>query len=137
LLDSRAYSRGWLRAQIFDRDGSEVGVFPRGDMYIRDQKNTKGHVMGCTGGQWHPTEHAEAMTCSFDGTIRLWNTFEFTAQKAVLKPAQIQPGRVPVTACCYSPDGRLIAGGLGDGSLQVCVCPTSSPHRVLKYRGTL
>jgi len=32
-------------------------------MYIRDQKNTKGHVMGCTMGQWHPTEHAEAMTC--------------------------------------------------------------------------
>ena len=38
-------------------------MFPRGDMYIRDQKNTKGHVMGCTMGQWHPTEHAEAMTC--------------------------------------------------------------------------
>ena len=57
--------------------------------------------------------------CSFDGTIRLWNTYEFTAQKAVLKPAQIQPGRVAVTTCSYSPDGRLIAAGLADGSLQV------------------
>lgn len=49
----------------------------------------------------------------------MWNTYEFSAQKAVLKPAQIQPGRVPITTCSYSPDGRLIAGGLADGSLQV------------------
>ena len=32
------------------------GVFIRGDMYIRDMKNTKGHVSSCTGGQWHPTD---------------------------------------------------------------------------------
>lgn len=25
-------------------------------MYIRDQRNTKGHVTSLTGGQWHPTD---------------------------------------------------------------------------------
>jgi hypothetical protein len=41
---------------VFDREGKAQGELPRGDMYIRDMRNTKGHVSGCTGGQWHPTD---------------------------------------------------------------------------------
>lgn len=47
---------GSPRPKVYDRDGKEQGQFIRGDMYIRDMKNTKGHVAGCTGGQWHPTD---------------------------------------------------------------------------------
>lgn len=43
-------------------------------MYIRDMKNTKGHVSGLCGGQWHPTDRFTAMTCSEDGTVRIWDT---------------------------------------------------------------
>ena len=50
---------GSCQPKVYDRDGNELGCYPRGDMYSRDQKNTKGHVMGCTGGQWHPTERGE------------------------------------------------------------------------------
>lgn len=32
---------GSAKPKIFDRDGREEGEFIRGDMYIRDQKNTK------------------------------------------------------------------------------------------------
>ncbi|KAK3244161.1 hypothetical protein CYMTET_46216 [Cymbomonas tetramitiformis] len=100
--------------EIFDRDGREEGEFVRGDMYIRDMKNTKGHVMGCTGGMWHPHHRAEAMSCSLDGTVRLWDVHKYTAQKAVMKPQQTRPGRIPVYSSCYSPDGRYIAAGLGE-----------------------
>ena len=41
---------------IFDRDGKEIIKFVRGDMYIRDLTNTKGHTMEVTGVQWHPSE---------------------------------------------------------------------------------
>ena len=58
----------WL--QVYDRDGHEKGEFKRGDMYLRDLKNTKGHTSGLTGGQWHPTDRHTAMTCSTDGTVR-------------------------------------------------------------------
>ena len=37
-------------------------------------------------------------------------------------PAPLQqnkPGRVSVTSCAYSADGRLIAGGMGDGTIQL------------------
>lgn len=31
-----------MQPKVYSRDGKEVGEFPKGDMYIRDLKNTKG-----------------------------------------------------------------------------------------------
>ena len=62
------------QAKLYSRDAVEQGEFIRGDMYIRDMKNTKGHVSGLCGGQWHPTDRYTAMTCSEDGTVRIWDT---------------------------------------------------------------
>jgi pSer/pThr/pTyr-binding forkhead associated (FHA) protein len=42
--------------KVFDRDGIEVCHFARGDPYIRDMKQTKGHITNVTAGQWHPSE---------------------------------------------------------------------------------
>ena len=42
--------------KVFDRDGKERGETVKGDMYIRDLRNTKGHVSPCTFGQWHPND---------------------------------------------------------------------------------
>lgn len=94
--------------QVYDRDGRERGEFKRGDMYLRDLKNTKGHVAGLTHGQWHPLDRHSAMTSSTDGTIRLWDC-ENIEQKMVIKPTGAS-GRIPVSACCYSPNGNYIAG---------------------------
>lgn len=58
------------QAKIYDRDGRALGEFVRGDMYIRDARNTKGHVSGLTCGTWHPTDRYTAMTASEDGTVR-------------------------------------------------------------------
>jgi WD40 repeat protein len=78
-------------------------------MYLRDLKNTKGHVAGCTHGQWHPTDRHTAMTSSTDGTVRVWDC-EKIEQKMVVKPTATGSGRIPVTACCYNAEGTLIAG---------------------------
>ena len=59
-----------------------------------------------------------AMTSSDDGTVRVWDMWELQ-QKTVIKPSLARPGRVAVTACAYSTDGRLIGAGLMDGMLQV------------------
>ncbi|GBG79575.1 hypothetical protein CBR_g29722 [Chara braunii] len=112
---------GSSQAKIYDRDGLTLGEFLRGDMYIRDAKNTKGHIISLTSGEWHPREKNTVLTCSEDGTIRVWDptTFKAAGQKMVIKPRLSRPGRVPITACGWGRDGELVVGGLSDGSLQL------------------
>ena len=57
---------GSAQIKVYDRDGIERGESLRGDMYIRDQRNTKGHVSPATGGQWNPTDKYEV---SYDSCI--------------------------------------------------------------------
>ena len=45
----------------------------RGDMYISDMANTKGHVAAILDGKWHPKDKRIFMTASLDGSIRLWD----------------------------------------------------------------
>lgn len=52
-------------------------------MYIRDLKNTKGHISGLTCGEWHPKDKATILTSSEDGSLRIWDVNEFKTQKQV------------------------------------------------------
>lgn len=61
---------GATTAKIYTRDGIERGETVRGDMYIRDMKNTKGHISALCGGCWHPVDKSVIMTCGEDTTIR-------------------------------------------------------------------
>lgn len=54
-------------------------------MYIRDLKNTKGHISGLTCGEWHPKEKQTILTSSEDGSLRIWDVTDFTSQKQVCK----------------------------------------------------
>lgn len=69
--------------QIYDRDGLTLGEFMKGDMYIRDLKNTKGHISGLTWGEWHPKTKETILTSSEDGSLRLWDVNDFKSQKQV------------------------------------------------------
>ncbi|RZB48336.1 WD repeat-containing protein 70 isoform B [Glycine soja] len=110
---------GSAQAKIYDRDGLTLGEFVKGDMYIRDLKNTKGHISGLTCGEWHPKTKETILTSSEDGSLRIWDVNDFKSQKQVIKPKLARPGRVPVTTCAWDHDGKCIAGGIGDGSIQV------------------
>ena len=58
------------------------------------------------------------MTCSDDGTVRIWDTHNLL-QKTVIKPSLLKPGRTAVTAVTYNGDGKMIGAGLMDGSIQL------------------
>ncbi|KAK9788441.1 hypothetical protein WJX73_007451 [Symbiochloris irregularis] len=109
---------GSPKVKVYDRDGAEQGESLQGDMYIRDMRNTKGHVSPCTYGQWHPADRFTALTSSEDGTLRTWDTWTMT-QRSVIKPTLAKPGRISVTTCRYSRDGAMIAAGCMDGTLQL------------------
>ncbi|KAF9669772.1 hypothetical protein SADUNF_Sadunf14G0142300 [Salix dunnii] len=110
---------GSAQAKIYDRDGLTLGEFVKGDMYIRDLKNTKGHISGLTCGEWHPQAKETILTSSEDGSLRIWDVNDFKGQKQVIKPKLARPGRVPVTTCAWDHEGKRIAGGIGDGSIQI------------------
>ncbi|PON54585.1 Guanine nucleotide-binding protein, beta subunit [Trema orientale] len=110
---------GSAQAKIYDRDGLTLGEFVKGDMYIRDLKNTKGHISGLTWGEWHPKTKETILTSSEDGSLRIWDVNDFKSQKQVIKPKLARPARVPVTTCTWDREGKCIAGGIGDGSIQI------------------
>ncbi|XP_010036141.2 WD repeat-containing protein 70 [Eucalyptus grandis] len=110
---------GSAQAKIYDRDGLTLGEFVKGDMYIRDLKNTKGHITGLTWGEWHPKTKETILTSSEDGSLRIWDVNDFKSQKQVIKPKLARPGRVPMTTCTWDREGKCIAGGIGDGSIQI------------------
>ncbi|KAM7501520.1 hypothetical protein LguiB_000424 [Lonicera macranthoides] len=110
---------GSAQAKIYDHDGLTLGEFVKGDMHICDLKNTKGHKMGLTCGEWNPKAQETILTSSEDGSLRIWDVNDFTSQKQVIKPKLARPGRVPVTTCTWDREGKRIAGGIGDGSIQI------------------
>jgi WD40 repeat protein len=113
--------------KIFDRNSELVITFCRGDMYLRDMTNTKGHTMETTGCQWHPIDKYLLMTSSLDGTLRLWDLrgealFGNLINKSVLKlrPKNGQlTVRIGATCCSYTSDGKAMIGGAADGTIQI------------------
>mmetsp|Transcript_8622 Transcript_8622/g.14581 ORF Transcript_8622/g.14581 Transcript_8622/m.14581 type:complete len:122 (-) Transcript_8622:1280-1645(-) len=62
------------QARVYDRQTlNKLKTTVRGDMYISDMANTKGHVASITGGQFHPKDSDIFITSSQDGSVRQWD----------------------------------------------------------------
>jgi WD40 repeat protein len=125
--------------RVLDREGKELLKFVRGDMYLRDMTNTKGHTMEVTSVAWHPVDKNMVLSGSTDGTLRLWDlagslAFNHLVNKAVLKirtaPGAPQ-GRLAVTACCFSFDGKKVIAGCADGSIHIWAPPLLTRTHIL------
>ncbi|XP_057622033.1 WD repeat-containing protein 70-like [Chionomys nivalis] len=110
---------GSSQAKVIDRDGLEVMECIKGDQYIVDMANTKGHTAMLHTGSWHPRIRGEFMTCSNDATVRLWEVENPKKQKSVFKPRTMQGKKVIPTTCTYSRDGNLVAAACQNGSIQI------------------
>ncbi|XP_063817253.1 WD repeat-containing protein 70 [Pseudophryne corroboree] len=110
---------GNSQAKVLDRDGFPVMECVKGDQYIVDMANTKGHTAMLNGGCWHPKIKEEFLTCSNDGTVRTWDVSNEKKHKSIFKPRSAQGKRVTPTCATYSRDGKLIAAGCQDGTIQI------------------
>ncbi|KAF9014934.1 transcription factor [Cyathus striatus] len=111
---------GTTQAKLFDRDGEEQATYIKGDPYIRDMKNTSGHVSELTSCAWHPRDPQQFITSSADSTIRIWDVENKRKQKSVIVVKSKERGaRTKVMTCNYSPDGSLISGACVDGALHI------------------
>ena len=99
------------QAKIFSRDGEEQTQFVKGDMYLRDLNNTKGHISEITSGTWHPTNRDLCVTAGTDSTLRIWNVNNKRAQKSVIvfkSKVAGAAGRTRMTAVSW---GSQVEGG--------------------------
>eukprot|EP00607_Mallomonas_marina_P001345 CAMPEP_0182438536 /NCGR_PEP_ID=MMETSP1167-20130531/85832_1 /TAXON_ID=2988 /ORGANISM="Mallomonas Sp, Strain CCMP3275" /LENGTH=650 /DNA_ID=CAMNT_0024631947 /DNA_START=87 /DNA_END=2039 /DNA_ORIENTATION=- len=122
--DKFVVGTGSSQPRVYTREGEKVISFCKGDMYLRDLANIKGHIMEVTGVQWHPSLSLSLLTSSLDGSLRIWNLegealFGNLKSEHVLKiKGKTGQMRVGATSCCYSPDGTMVVGGGADGSIQ-------------------
>ncbi|KAI1661629.1 WD40 repeat-like protein [Daldinia decipiens] len=112
------------QAKILSRDGDIVTEFVKGDMYLRDMNNTKGHVSEVTTGTWHPTDKNLCVTAGTDSTLRIWDINNKRSQKEVIvfkSKAAGAAGRTRMTAVAWGSPAQggnnvLISAAL-DGTL--------------------
>lgn len=112
------------QAKIMSRDGDIVTEFVKGDMYLRDMNNTKGHVSEITTGTWHPTDKNLCVTAGTDSTLRVWDINNKRSQKDVIvfkSKAAGSAGRTRMTAVAWgaaaSGGSNVLVAAALDGSL--------------------
>lgn len=99
------------QAKILSRDGDTLVEFVKGDMYLRDMHNTKGHISEVTAGTWHPTDRNLCVTAGTDSTLRIWDINNSRCQKEVIvhkSKAAGSAGRSRMTAVAW---GSPMQGG--------------------------
>ena len=112
------------QARVMNRDGDVLAEFVKGDMYLRDMNNTKGHISEVTTGTWNPIDRNICVTAGTDSTLRIWDVNFRRSQKEVIvhkSRAAGSAGRTRMTAVAWgSPlqggNNVLVAAAL-DGSL--------------------
>lgn len=110
--------------RILSRDGDTITEFVKGDMYLRDLHNTKGHIAEVTSGVWNPTDYNICATAGTDSTVRIWDANVGRSQKEVIvhkSRAAGSAGRSKMTAVAWGSQKQggsnvLVAAAL-DGSL--------------------
>jgi WD repeat-containing protein 70 len=112
------------QAKILSRDGETLTEFVKGDMYLRDMHNTKGHISEITTGTWHPTNWDLCVTAGTDSTLRIWDVNTKRSQKDVIvHKSRIagSAGRTRMTAVAWgSPmqgGNNILVAAAFDGSL--------------------
>jgi hypothetical protein len=120
-----------LKPKLFTREGALLAEFNKGDQYLADQNQTKGHTASVLGLQWHPTDKDFLLTCGMDSTVRVWDINACAnTQAQVIKTRNSKGIKTPATTCCYNGSGTYIGAGCLDGSIQFWKSngPYNKPH---------
>ncbi|KAJ1490376.1 WD40-repeat-containing domain protein [Baffinella frigidus] len=87
-------------------------------MYIHDMVKTKGHIAAAFTARWDPKDKERCMTCSVDGTVRLWDVNTADKQQVtVIKCKNAKGQRATPTAASYAPNGDILAA-CDDGTIK-------------------
>lgn len=103
---------------LLDRNGASYMSYVRGDPYLKDMRNTSGHVSAVYDGVWDPANKGAFVTAGQDGTIRWWSERKKCDQTLVVRSGK--GGRNPaVTKVRFLPDSSMVVCASDDGMLRV------------------
>lgn len=112
------------QAKIISRNGEVLAEFQKGDMYLRDMNNTKGHISEVTSGTWNPNDKNICITAGTDSTLRIWDINYKRCQKEVIvhkSRAAGSAGRTRMTAVVWGNSAQgghsILVSAAVDGSL--------------------
>ena len=118
--------------RVLDREGrTTLFHFIKGDTYVTDSTNTKGHTATVTGVAFHPLVKDICWTCGLDGSIRQWDLsgkgkFQFqklVCQKLIGKCKNEKGQRTQIVSnLSIHPSGRKLVVGTSCGSIQIWNC---------------
>eukprot|EP00968_Pinguiococcus_pyrenoidosus_P027529 scaffold7381_cov310-Pinguiococcus_pyrenoidosus.AAC.75 len=112
--------------KVYDRDGVLQVDMMKGDMYLKDQSNTRGHTQAVTALRWHPQQRNETLTASLDGTVRLWdieagptNMWDKLENVQMIKVKTAQGTPIMASALCVHRSGQTLCVGAHDGAVKL------------------
>lgn len=122
--------------RVVDREGrTTLYHFIKGDTYVTDSSNTKGHTARVTGVAFHPLGQEICWSCSYDGSVRQWDVSgrgktqfqKLVCQKVISKCKNEKGQRTQIVSnLSVHPNGRKIVVGTSCGSIQIWSCFGSS-----------
>ena len=74
------------------------------------------------GGCWDPKNSREYLTCSIDGTVRIWDVGDGKTHKKIIKLKNAQGKKAEPSSAVYGNDGNTIICACNDGSIQIWDC---------------
>ncbi|EST05989.2 WD40 repeat [Kalmanozyma brasiliensis GHG001] len=100
---------GTSQASLYTRDGAELGRCKAGDPYLRDMRNTTGHVGALTCGAWAGERF---VTGGSDSTVRIWDadTMQRGQDGMVVLKSKQRGGRTKVTALAVHEEQLWVSG---------------------------
>ncbi|KAL7555043.1 hypothetical protein ACHAWF_018648 [Thalassiosira exigua] len=118
--------------KVLDREGrATLFYFIKGDVYVTDSSQTKGHTAGVTGVAFHPLIKEVCWTCGMDGSIRQWDLSgrgktqfkKLLCQKVIGKCKNDKGQRTQIVSnLSVHPSGRKLVVGTACGSIQIWNC---------------
>eukprot|EP01135_Chromosphaera_perkinsii_P010825 Nk52_evm20s2241 gene=Nk52_evmTU20s2241 len=117
--DRLLVTTGTAQAQILDREGRSLLSTPKGDQYMSDMGNTKGHVGELKTAKWHPEDKNTFLTCGVDGSVRVWDVNGLTKHKAIAKTKNAQGRKAEPSTIAYDFKGSYFGVACEDGSIQL------------------
>ncbi|EPY49697.1 WDR70 family WD repeat protein [Schizosaccharomyces cryophilus OY26] len=125
------------RPILYDRNGTYIAQFAKGDQYIRDMYHTKGHISEIEDGSWQPNSAQFFLTCGADNTARIWDVNRTKSQIEVFShiSENVRAGmaRTPLNRCAWNPvDTNQFVTAAYDGNLEIWQRGSRTRHPSLK-----